>query len=71
MGASFMTAAGLTEWVALTDEHYVDIARQMAADRASLLSLKQTLRERLLAKPAWDIDRYTRDFEQALLSCLP
>ena len=71
MGASFMTAAGLTDWVALTDEHYVDIARQMAADRASLLSLKQTLRERLLAKPAWDIDRYTRDFEQALLSCLP
>lgn len=31
-----------------------------------LLSLKRGLRERLQACPAWDIDRYTLDFEGAL-----
>jgi protein O-GlcNAc transferase len=66
MGASFMSAAGLPEWVAQTDAQYVELARRMAADRAALLALKQGLRERLLACPAWDADRYTRDFEAGL-----
>jgi predicted O-linked N-acetylglucosamine transferase (SPINDLY family) len=66
MGASFMTAAGLSEWVAESDADYVRIAAAMAQDRQALLELKQGLRERLLANPAWDIDRYTRDFEHAL-----
>jgi len=33
MGASFMTAAGLTDWVAQTDVDYVRIAAAMARDR--------------------------------------
>jgi len=68
MGASFMTAAGLPEWVAHSDDDYVAIARRMAEDRVSLLGLKRVLRKRLLAHPAWNIDQYTRDFEAALLS---
>jgi predicted O-linked N-acetylglucosamine transferase (SPINDLY family) len=66
MGASFMTAAGLSEWVAESDADYVRIAAAMAKDRQALLELKQGMRERLLASPAWDIDQYTRDFENAL-----
>ena len=66
MGASFMTAAGLPEWVAPDDDAYVRIAVQMAQDRQALLTLKQGLRARLQAQPAWDIDRYTQDFAQAL-----
>ena len=66
MGASFMTAAGLGDWVAHNDAEYVQVAARMAADRQALLQLKQGLRERLLAAPAWDIDQYTRDFEAAL-----
>ena len=66
MGASFMTAAGLGDWVANNDAEYVQVASRMAADRQALLQLKQGLRERLLAAPAWDIDQYTRDFEAAL-----
>jgi len=66
MGASFMTAAGLSEWVAESDADYVRIAAAMAQDRQALLEIKQGLRERLLAAPAWDIDQYTRDFENAL-----
>ena len=66
MGASFMQAAGLPEWVAPDDDAYVRIAVQMAQDRQSLLTLKQGLRTRLQSQPAWDIDRYTQDFSQAL-----
>jgi predicted O-linked N-acetylglucosamine transferase (SPINDLY family) len=66
MGASFMRAAGLPEWVATSDEDYVAIAVRMAADRQALLQLKAGLRTRLQAAPAWDIDRYTRDMESAL-----
>jgi predicted O-linked N-acetylglucosamine transferase (SPINDLY family) len=66
MGASFMRAAGLPDWVADSDEAYVAIAARMAADRQALLQLKAGLRARLLAAPAWDIDRYTRDWTVAL-----
>jgi protein O-GlcNAc transferase len=66
MGASFMSAAGLPAWVAKSDADYVRIAVSMAKDRQALLLLKQGLRERLQALPAWDVDQYTRDFEKAL-----
>lgn len=66
MGASFMTAAGLSGWVAQTDDEYVAIAARMALDRQALLALKQGMRERLRSVPAWDIDLYTRDWEAAL-----
>jgi predicted O-linked N-acetylglucosamine transferase (SPINDLY family) len=66
MGASFMTSAGLPEWVASDDDSYVDIARRMAADRGALLELKRGLRERLLDRPGWDIDGYAVDFMRAL-----
>lgn len=61
-----MLAAGLDDWVAESDADYVRIAAAMARDRQALLSLKQGLRERLLAAPAWNIDQYTRDFEAVL-----
>jgi len=66
MGTSFMTAAGLCDWVAASDADYVRIAAAMAQDRQALLSLKQGLRARLQAEPAWDVDQYTRDFEAVL-----
>jgi predicted O-linked N-acetylglucosamine transferase (SPINDLY family) len=44
----------------------VAIAQHMAADRAALLQLKQDLRQRLQAAPAWDVEAYTRDIERAL-----
>lgn len=66
MGASFMTAAGLAEWVAADDDAYIAIAARMAGDRQALLALKQGLRERLRVAPAWNIEQYTRDWEGAL-----
>ena len=68
MGASFLTAAGLPEWVAQSDDEYVAIAQRMASDRATLLGLKQSLRGRLLSRPAWQVDLYVQDFQAALMA---
>jgi predicted O-linked N-acetylglucosamine transferase (SPINDLY family) len=65
MGASFMRAAGLDDWVAADDDGYVAVACAKAADRAALLGLKQGLRQRLLARPAWDVRAHTRALEDA------
>lgn len=70
MSASFMTAAGLPEWVARDDDEYVAIARRMAADRKGLLKLKKGLRKRLQGLPAWDVVQHTRHLESAILSTL-
>ena len=67
MGASFMQAAGLPEWVAHDEDAYVAIAQRMASDRMALLKLKKGLRQRLQSRPAWDVKRHTRDFETAIL----
>lgn len=67
MGASFMTAAGLGDWVAENDAQYVKIAAEKASDRDGLLKIKQNMRERLLNSPAWDIDQYTKHFEEAVM----
>lgn len=67
MGASFMQAAGLPEWVAHDEDAYVAIAQRMTSDRKALLKLKKGLRQRLQSRPAWDVKRHTRDFEAAIL----
>ena len=66
MGASFMSAAGMSDWVALSDDDYVRIAVAKARDRQVLLALKQGLRQHLQSCAAWNIDQYTRHFEGAL-----
>jgi protein O-GlcNAc transferase len=65
MGASFMTAAGLPEWVAEDDEGYVRVAVQMAQDREALLNLKRGLRDRLKTRRGWDVVAHTRGMEAA------
>jgi len=66
MGASFMTAAGLPDWVAKDDTAYVAKAVELGQDRPALLNLKRGLRARLLTRPGWDADRYAADFGAAL-----
>lgn len=67
MSASFMTAAGLPEWVAKDDDDYVAIAKKMAKNREALLKLKQGMRGRLTTNKAWDVVAHTRALEQAIL----
>jgi predicted O-linked N-acetylglucosamine transferase (SPINDLY family) len=67
MGASFMTAAGLPEWVADNDEAYLGLATRMAQDRKALLAIKRGLRECLKSRQGWDVTAHTRAMEQAFV----
>jgi protein O-GlcNAc transferase len=69
MGASFMRAAGLPEWVAQDEAQYVALAQRMAADRPALLALKRGLRQRQQALPAWDPVAHTRAMEKVFIQC--
>jgi beta-glucosidase-like glycosyl hydrolase len=76
MGASFMTALNLGDWVARDDEHYVAVAAAMARDREALLELKRGLRSRQQAAAAWNIDQHARSLQEAIrvmwrASCAP
>ncbi len=66
MGASFMTALKLEDWVARDDYHYVEIAAAMARDRGALLDLKRGLRARQQAASAWNIDQHARALQDAI-----
>ena len=66
MGASFLSAAGLADWVADTEAAFVARARAAAADRQTLIALKQGLRSHLLSRPAWNPDRFATSFQDAL-----
>jgi predicted O-linked N-acetylglucosamine transferase (SPINDLY family) len=68
MGASFMSALGLPDWVADDDEAYVQIAAAMASDRVALLKLKRELRSRQQTLDAWNIDRHARAVQDAIRS---
>jgi predicted O-linked N-acetylglucosamine transferase (SPINDLY family) len=66
MGASFMGAIGLKDWIAENDDDYLAIAMAKAADRKALLDVKRSLRQRMIHSPASQIDRYVLDFENLL-----
>lgn len=66
MGASFLTAANLSDWIAKSDEEYIQIAIEKSKDREALWKLKEELRDRLLKNDAWNIKKYTKKFEQLL-----
>ncbi len=66
MGASFMRAAGMDDWVARDDDGYVALARDRMAGRDALFELKRGLRERLKTRRGWDVGAHTRSLEDAL-----
>lgn len=54
VGASLLTAAGMSEFIAKDDAEYVAIAKRLAEDRAGLAQHHATLRERMLASALCD-----------------
>lgn len=64
-GASLLTAAGLTEWVAEDADDYVARAARLAGDVAALSRLRAGLRARVRASPLCDGARFARHFEDA------
>jgi protein O-GlcNAc transferase len=65
-GASFLTFAGLEDWIAASEQEYVDKAIDRAADVEGLARLRAGLRRQVLASPLFDAPRFARHLEQAL-----
>lgn len=65
-GASLLTAAGLADWVADSEDEYVAKAAAFALDTAALARLRVQLRQKVAASPLFDAERFARNFESAL-----
>ena len=65
-GKSILTNIGLPELIADSEEHYVAIADDLAADIPRLAELRRGLRTRMETSPLMDATRFARDFENAL-----
>jgi predicted O-linked N-acetylglucosamine transferase (SPINDLY family) len=66
IGESTLQNAGLPDWVAYNADDYVQRACAHAADMASLASLRNRLRQQVLASPLFDAARFARHFDAAL-----
>ena len=67
-GVSLATASGLTDWIADDEDDYVAKAAMHARDLKQLAALRAGLRERVLASPLFDAERFSRNLERALWS---
>ena len=65
-GASMLTCAGLKDWVARTEEEYINIAMNKANDIKALAKLRTSLREQVQASPLFDAPTFARNLENAL-----
>jgi len=65
-GASLLTAAGLSDWVANSEDEYIAKAIQLTSDLHKLAALRAGLRQQVLASPLFDAPRFARNFEAAL-----
>ncbi|MEZ0371979.1 MAG: hypothetical protein ACAI44_23005 [Candidatus Sericytochromatia bacterium] len=66
--ANILTVIGLDDWLADTEETYLERALTWAADPAFLQNQRSQLRDRLLASPICDGPAATREIEQAFFS---
>ena len=64
-GASLLHAAGLDELVADTPDEYLELAAALAHDRPRLAALRAGMRDRMMASPLMDAERFTRNLEEA------
>ena len=64
--AAFLSAAGLSKFIAADRRAFEDLAVDLAADQSTLVALRAGLRTQVAASPACDGVRFARDFSAAL-----
>ena len=64
-GGAILSALGFRDWVAESDDAYLDIAKRLSGDLAALKRLRTTLRPALAASVVCDPVRYCRAVEDA------
>jgi predicted O-linked N-acetylglucosamine transferase (SPINDLY family) len=70
VGASVVTAAGMPEFIADSEERYIALAIGFARDPASLRAHRDALTARRAALPLFDPAQFTPHLEQAFLTAL-
>jgi predicted O-linked N-acetylglucosamine transferase (SPINDLY family) len=65
LSASIVSSIGLRDWVAETENGYLEIARKSAAAPDQLRALRCSLPDRIAVSPAGDLAAYTRAVEAA------
>lgn len=68
VGASLLTAVGLSELVTQSDEEYTHLAIELAHDRVRLARIASTLRSQTNKGPLFDTPAFTKNLENAFLS---
>jgi len=68
VGISLASAMGLRDWIAETNEDYIDIAVAKACDLGGLRRLRSGLRQRMLNSSLTDARGYARAMERAYLN---
>ena len=64
--ASFLTAAGLPDWIASDVESYVEVVVQKSKDIAALSALRENLRQNMAESPLCDAARFSKNLARAL-----
>ena len=64
VGVSQMSNLGLQELIAKNQDDYVNIAVELAGNIEKLSALRAGMRERMLASPLMNVERFTRNLEQ-------
>jgi len=59
-----MSNLGLQELIAKNQDDYVNIAVELAGNIEKLSALRAGMRERMLASPLMNVERFTRNLEQ-------
>ncbi len=65
VAGSLLTAVGLPELITSSDDHYEQMAIELAADPQRLSGLKEKLRERRLNSPLFDTSLFCKHLESA------
>ncbi len=65
-GETILHNAGLPEWIAEDEDDYVNKAVRFSVDLEQLSALREGLREKAIASPLFDAQRFARNFEDAL-----
>jgi predicted O-linked N-acetylglucosamine transferase (SPINDLY family) len=68
VGASLLTAIGLPELIAHSEDEYEALALRLARDPTALALLKEKLANNRMTHPLFDTARFTRDLESAYLA---
>ena len=65
IGASILTTLGHPEWIATSEQEYVEKAVALASDPHKLSTIRQTLRAEMEASPLMDQKGFVRELEEA------